>query len=314
MTSLKNLETSITGLTEMITTLNDAEAQIMEFGLEPQLIELDGRYHRCVFSGEKRSKMSGYYKLKEVSRGDNILVDGIYGSFKVSERPIMVERRVELGITSEKAKRIKEEYQKKAALEREKEKEEQEIAAQRADLIWDDAEDEGESPYLERKQVKAYGVKFHKSTVIIPMVKERRLTGLQSIGASGFKKYLQHSDVKGAMHLIAGSSRVALCEGYSTGASIHEATGWSVAICFSANGLVACAPYFKKKDAVICADNDLATKEKIGKNPGLIAGKKAAEYLECPLFLPQFDTLEFSDFNDLHVNFGLDEVRKQCLI
>ena len=134
----------------MITTLNDAEAQIMEFGLEPQLIELDGRYHRCVFSGEKRSKMSGYYKLKEVSRGDNILVDGIYGSFKVSERPIMVERRVELGITSEKAKRIKEEYQKRAALEREKEKEDQEMAAQRADLIWDDAEDEGESPESQR--------------------------------------------------------------------------------------------------------------------------------------------------------------------
>ena len=232
----------------MITTLDDAEAQIIEFGLEPQIIELDGRYHRCQYSGEKRSDMSGYYKLKEVSRDDKILVDGIYGSFRISERSIPIERRVDLGLTSEKTKRIKAEYQKRANLAREKEKEDQEMAAQRADLIWKGSDIMGESPYLGRKKVKGYGIRFHKSTVIVPMVKEGRLTGLQSIGASGAKKYLYGSDIKGAMHLIAGSSRVALCEGYSTGASIHEATGWSVAICFSANGLVACAPYFKRKD------------------------------------------------------------------
>jgi len=298
----------------MITTLDDAEAQIQAFGLEPQLIELDGRYHRCVFAGEKRSKMSGYYKLKEVARDDKILVDGIYGSFKVSERPIMIERRVELGLTSDKAQKIKAEYQKRVEIQREEEKLAQEMAAQRAEFIWEKASDEGSSPYLEKKMVKAHGVRFHGSNLIVPMVKEGKLTGLQSITASGFKKYLPGSDIKGAMHIILGSNKVALCEGYSTGASIHEATGWSVAICFSASGMVACAPYFTRKDVVICADNDLATHQKIGKNVGVIAGKKAASYLECPLYVPQIDNFEFSDFNDLHVNFGIEEVRRQCLI
>jgi len=298
----------------MLTTLNDAEAQILEFGLEPQLIELDGRYHRCSYMGEKRSKMSGFYKLREIAREDDILVDGIFGSFKVSERPFVTERRVDLNINKDKFEAIKANYAKKVEEQRLEDKQRHEEAQIRAEFIWEQAEDSGDSEYLKRKMVGAFGVKFYKSSVLVPMVREGKLRGLQSIGKSGFKKYLPNSDTRAVYHLIAGSSKVALCEGYATGASIHMATGWTVAVCFSTNGLVSAAPYFKKKDVVVCADNDMATKEKTGKNPGLAAGKKAAEYLECPLFLPHFDSLEFSDFNDLHVNFGLDEVRKQCLI
>jgi len=297
-----------------LTTLKDAEAQMLEFGLRIELLELDGRYHRAPFMDERRSRMSGYYKLREIDRKDEILVDGIFGSFKVSERPLVTDRRVSISLSDQRMDEIKKEYMRKLDIQREEEKDAHEMAAQRASLIWEDASEEGASPYLLRKKVQSYGLRFYKNSIVVPMVKEGRLTSLQSIAANGFKKYLPGGDIKGAMHIIKGSSRVALCEGYATGASIHEATGWSVAICFTANGLVSCAPYFKKKDVVICSDNDLATKEKMGKNVGLDAAKRAAQYLGCSVFVPEIDDLTLSDFNDVHVRHGLEEVRKQCKI
>ena len=42
----------------------------------------------------------------------------------------------------------------------------QEMAAQRAEFIWEKASDEGSSPYLERKMVKAHGVRLHKSNLL----------------------------------------------------------------------------------------------------------------------------------------------------
>ena len=296
----------------MLTTLDDAENQMLELGLEIEIIELDGRYHRCRYAGEKRSRMSGFYKLREIAREEYILVDGIFGSFKISDRPFVTERRVSLRINNDKYNRIKKVYEAKMAQQRDEEKQRHEEAAVRAAWIWEDLSEIGHSPYLEKKMVAAHGLKFNKSAVIIPMVKEGKLHGLQCIGPDGFKKYLPGSDTKGVYHLIGGSNKVALCEGYATGASIHMATGWSVAICFSTNGIISAAPYFKKKDVLICADNDRGTELKTGKNPGLLAARKAAEYLECKVLVPKCENLEWTDFNDIHVNLGIDEVTKQC--
>ena len=77
------------------------------------------------------------------------------------------------------------------------------------------------------------------------------------------------------------------------------ATGWNVAICFSASNLIKAAPYFRKKDCIICADNDEA---------GLKYGALAAKELSC-----EMKVAEFGDFNDVHVKHGLEAV-KECLI
>jgi putative DNA primase/helicase len=296
----------------MLTTLEDAEKQMNEIGLDPDLIELDGQYHRCQYAGEKRSKMSGFYKLREIAREENILVDGIFGSFKISERPFVTERRVHIAMSNDKFKRIKENYLAKLNQQMDEEKQRHDEAAIRAEWIWENASDVGKSPYLDKKMVGSHGLKFNKSALLVPMVREGKLRGLQCIGADGFKKYLPGSDTKGVYHLIRGSNRVALCEGYATGASIHMATGWSVAVCFSTNGIVSAAPYFKKKDVLICADNDRGTELKIGKNPGLLAARKAAEYLECKVLVPKCENIAWTDFNDIHVSLGIDEVTKQC--
>jgi len=296
-----------------LTTYKDAEAQIYEFGLDPDHLIIDGRYHRCPYSSERRAKMSGFYKLREILREDEFLVDGVFGSFKVSEQHFQIERRVELGYSQDKISMLKEKAAALSIQKHEEEREEKELAAHRAESIWETLDEKGESPYLERKMVGAYGIRFFRGSITVPMCKEGRLCSLQSISANGSKKFLPRGDTSGVHHIIPGSQKVALCEGYATGASIHEATGWTVAICFSTNGIISAAPYFKKKDVVICADNDRETELNIGKNPGIVAAQKAAEYLQCNVIVPEITDLCQSDFNDIHVFEGLEEVRRQCL-
>lgn len=296
----------------MFTTYRDAIAQIEEFGLEMGSPVVDGRIHRCCYRDEKRSYSSGYYKLKEIYKDGDTLVDGIFGAFRVDEKPFQIERRVDLGLNDAKFAKIKAQYQERAAEQYAKEKEDQSLAAVRAQTLWDAASEIGGSPYLEKKMVEPFGVRFHGPTILIPMCKEGKITSLQSVTTDGKKKYLPNGDIKGAYFLIPGSSRVALCEGFATGASIYMATGWTVAVCFSAGGMVTAAPYFKKKDTVICADNDEKTERKIGTNPGVKFAKRAAAALECQILLVDNGAdLDITDFNDLHTQRGLDEVRRQ---
>lgn len=296
-----------------LTTIEDAEAQIYEFGLEPDHIIIDGRYHRCIYSGESRSRMSGFYRLREIMRDDNFLVDGIFGAFRVCDRPFQIERRVDLGYDNKRMMELKERAEKLSREKYEEEREKKEIAAKRAEYLWETMSEDGESPYLEKKMVGAYGVRFYNKTVVVPMVKEGRLCSLQSISASGAKKFLPGGDTNGVHHIIPGSQKLAICEGYATGASIHEATGWTVAVCFSTNGMVSAAPYFKKKDVIVCADNDRETELNTGKNPGILAAQKVGEYLQCKVIVPEIKDLCQTDFNDIHVFDGIDEVKRQCL-
>jgi hypothetical protein len=45
----------------------------------------------------------------------------------------------------------------------------------------------------------------------------------------------------------------------------------------------------------------------------LVAAQKAAEYLQCGVIVPEITDLCQSDFNDIHVFQGLEEVKRQCL-
>jgi len=62
-----------------------------------------------------------------------------------------------------------------------------------------------------------------------------------------------------------------VCEGYATGATIHEATGLAVIVAFDAGNLLPVARFFREKKPdwliVIAADNDAWTDTPI-KNPG----------------------------------------------
>lgn len=144
---------------------------------------------------------------------------------------------------------------------------------------------------------------------------------LQFISPDGKKKrFLKLARKKGLCFTIPGDERLYICEGYSTGATIHEATGGTVVIAFDAGNLPTVARVVREKQPraqiTICADNDRFT----AGNPGLTKGKEAADGISAKLALPCFDglpgaddkDLKYSDFNDLFaVSGNLEIVRAQ---
>lgn len=274
-----------------MTTLDDAVAQMMEFGLEVEIPVADGNIKKCVFQQENRSKKSGWYVLHQM--GD--LFTGKYGSWKDGEGHKITRRNGD-ALESDYSKQMRINMRKEAEDRQKKKKETQRLAAIRANEVWESCTDEGSSPYLERKGCLAHGTRFHGKTLVIPMGREGQMRSLQSISASGFKKFMGGGEASGCYFIIKGSGKLAICEGFATGSTIHQATGWSVAVCFSASNLIKVAPYFKRKDCVVCGDNDEA---------GLRYAELAAKELDCKMFIPPNIG---DDFNDMTI----EEVKK-CL-
>ena len=104
-----------------------------------------------------------------------------------------------------------------------------------------------------------------------------------------------------------------VCEGFATGASVHEVTGHAVVVAFNAGNLKPVAEAIRTKhatlDIVIVADNDVRPDG--GENTGIMKATEAAAAVGAKLAVPELDGTK-CDFNDLHNARGLDAVRN-CL-
>ncbi len=240
-----------------------------------------------------------------------------------------------------------------AAAKREREREAEEAqyreradkAARWARELWSDASEAGTSPYLSRKGVQAHGVRFlPDGTLLVPMRNAagelqnvQRIAPVKPEDGQPEKRFLPSGRKSGLWHLIgelippAGEGAGAcidsapapvllLAEGYATGASLHEATGWPVAVCFDAGNLKPCALALQGLHPgallLVCGDDDRATEARTGTNPGRVKGAAAARAvlaaggragLVLPAGLPDGGT----DFNDLAGHAGADTVRAQ---
>ncbi|MBP9060606.1 MAG: PriCT-2 domain-containing protein, partial [Rhodoferax sp.] len=120
-----------------------------------------------------------------------------------------------------------------------------ERAASEAALLWQAASNTGQSAYLERKGVKPYGVRFAADgCILVPLIDAfGKLWNVQRIAphkpANGGtdKLFLKGGRKSGLFHWCgdpAGADALLICEGYATGASLHECTGRPVAVAFDA--------------------------------------------------------------------------------
>jgi len=168
--------------------------------------------------------------------------------------------------------------------------------------VWAEAKEATDHPYLKKKGIKAHGVKIHKGDLIIPMRdKDGLLHSLQRITPGCAKLNWAGGAVAGYYHTIPGTGKFSyLCEGYATGATIHEATGATVYIAFSAGNLKTVSPLLPD-NVIVAADDDRETKG----NPGLSAALATKRQVISP------KGLKGTDFNDLASEKGLDEVRRQ---
>ena len=129
------------------------------------------------------------------------------------------------------------------------------------------------------------------------------LHSLQFIGADGAKRFLRGGRIAGCFFTLADKpeSPLVICEGYATGASIHEATGYAVVCAMNCGNLLAVSKALREKyparEIIICADNDQFTDG----NPGVTKATEAAKTIHAKLAAPQFAdaSTKPTDFNDM---------------
>ena|GEM_PF-361514 len=169
--------------------------------------------------------------------------------------------------------------------------------------------------YLTTKGVQAYGLLQEGDNLLVPLHESTgALHSLQTITPVGEKRFLFGGRVQGCFHAIGKPRGVLIvCEGYATGASIHEATGHAVAVAFNAGNLEAVAlalrPEYPDLQIVLAADDDYQTEGNPGMTKALAAAVGVGGYLAVPDFganRPETAT----DFNDLHRFAGLAAVKR----
>lgn len=227
--------------------------------------------------------------------------------------------------------------------------------------IWDAASEDvpADHDYLKAKQVKAYGLrcgpwsvwvhpteneekghweKLTDTALLIKLVdvfNPNKVWSIQAIvppsavPAGKTNKLFLPGGAKigryfmiGKPQIINGRAVFILCEGYATGASIHEATGHAVIVTFDSGNLVNVAKALRDKTKksgknprfLIAGDNDQFTIiNGVPSNAGNRKANEAAGILGCDFILPDFADLEGNptDFNDLHCREGLEVVAAQ---
>ncbi len=184
--------------------------------------------------------------------------------------------------------------------------------ADKAAIRWRAASTPGAHPYLTFKGIPAYGIRQDGETLLIPLRDTAgKLHSLQTIMPDGDKRF--KGRMKGCYHSIGKpAGRLVVCEGYATGASIHEATGDAVAVAFNAGNVGPVARALHKAypalTLVMAADDDYMTPG----NPGITVARQAALTVGGFVLVPQFPPgrpPKATDFNDLAALAGLDAVR-----
>lgn len=191
--------------------------------------------------------------------------------------------------------------------------------AEDATAIWNAGVEAGETlehPYLMLKQVGAHGIRVKDDMLLVPLRRAAgELVGVQKIHADGHKRYVKGTTKIGAFHTIGElTDTIVVAEGYATAASIHEATGRTVAIAFDSGNLDHVAKALRARhpqmDIIMAADDDHRT----AGNPGIASAVEAARAVDGRIAFPTWpDSIERAngtDFNDLRNAAGDEPVQR----
>lgn len=289
-------------------------AAMANHGLVVDNIDTSGTL--CRVDIDKPGDKAGWYvfHLGEISAG-------AYGNWRteLNEKWCSKDRReMSDAESAEYAKLTTEAKAKREALKAELQAE----AKVKAREIWESAEPCFVHPYLTKKSVQAHGLKQGRGKLIVPLRdKNGEIHNLQFIPADGKgKRFLFGGRIEGLSFTIPGNDQFSICEGYSTGATINQATGATVICAMNRVNLAHVAKEVRgacpNSPITICADNDRFT----AGNPGLTDATKAAKAVSAKLVFPVFDGLDggddpernLTDFNDLAAVGGLELVKEQA--
>lgn len=334
--------------------INQFLEAMKEQGIVPSKnLKLEGKLERFHVEGDKLGSTNGWaiVHLDKAPAGQ-FGCNKRYGDHKFSWR-------AEVNTTPmspEEKKKQQAEWARKKAEGEKRRQDERDAAALRAQAAWDAAVPAPDDhPYLKRKGVKSHGLRVGKwefinadtgevtcltdQALLVPICdKTRKIHSLQGIftgkilgkgdGARD-KDFLKNGAKLGLFHAIGkpqmvdGNPVFVICEGYATGASIHEETDHLVLVTFDAGNMqgVAQAIRDSKPDAIIvfAVDNDLWTYKPV-ENPGLHHASLAAKAVGGLLAIPPFEHGDGkqdgegkwsgpTDFNDWQAREGAGSVK-----
>jgi putative DNA primase/helicase len=278
----------------------------------PEVIHGDGTLYRFSTNG-KRMDQSGWYVLHD----DGDLPAGAFGCWRSGLSQTWCSKDTQAMTQAERSahqQRMQAIAQQREADKAQRQQDAATVAAQR----WEAAlPAPADHPYLAKKGVHAHGTRVEPDGFLIVPMRDTngKLWNIERINPANFKdkKGLLGGRRTGLYYSIGKPKGVLIvCEGFATGASIHEATGDAVAVAFNAGNLreVAQALHSKypKLRLILASDDDAFTDG----NPGITKASEAARavggYLTKPDFGEQRSEAE-TDFNDLHQQAGLDAVQ-----
>lgn len=273
--------------------------------------EPDGELHRVYSDGDKVGSKDAWYVLH--IDGEEGTAFGCFGHWAHGEHRHLWSSREVTSLSPEQRERYKAKVEaaKKANAEKlAKDREKCRIEAERTWHLSGEAHDD--HVYLLQKGIKAHGIKEFCTRLTVPIRNgEGALVGLQFIMRDSSKRFLTGTPKTGNYFTIKGdASRILIAEGYATGASCYEATGYMTIVAFDAGNLLPVARVIRgqypEAKIIICADNDHGKET----NKGLVAGREAATAVGGLLAVPEFpEGDKGTDFNDLHNKDGLQAVR-----
>lgn len=248
-------------------TDNDIYAYMRNQGMDyvPDGIVYDGKLHRFSTDPSKPSDDAGWYVADIIGKNYHCVSfgdwrKGLSDKFgRSSKSDLTPDEKLEIEYMIQQHRRKVEEEQRVFHDEK----------AREAASFWEKLPDATTGHgYLTRKKILPHGARIAPDgRLVVPLFNDNgEIRSLQFIPSEeGMKKkFYTGCEVKGCFWWLGDpeKQRVFLCEGFATGASIHETTGACVFIAFSASALAVTARILRDhgKTVVVVADNDDAGK------------------------------------------------------
>ncbi|MDD5462873.1 MAG: toprim domain-containing protein [Methylococcales bacterium] len=255
---------------QFIGTMADAGMTVRE------AIIADGKLHRVYVEGDRRGTKNGAYVLHA-----NHNPAGWYLHFKTgitgkwTPKGKCVPMSLDMRIKTEAV------CKQQAAEQQERQTE----AATKAVLIWSKASpiaEQHQHPYLIKKSIQPYRVRMYRGSLVIRMYdSNKQIVNLQFIDAEGNKRFLSGGKKKCCFSVIGDKlgKTLLICEGYATGASLHQATRLFIVVALDAGNLAHVAlvmrNLYPNDQIIIAGDNDKSgTGQKAARSAALAVGGK----------------------------------------
>lgn len=272
------------------------EERMIDCGFNPQPLPASGQIKR--FDVQEKKKGNGAGWIMGIDHQT-----AAFGSW-VDGSKFIWSANFGRKLTAQEKQQAKSLMEKAMAEHKVKKESEQKIAANKANHIYNTANEVISHRYLANKNIVLGGIKESKGNLVVPIVNENvDITSIQFISPDGQKKFLPNGRIKGCFFPLSIGDKpiTVIAEGVATAASLAEFyyPNCNVIAAFNAGNLKAVARLWKEKmpsnQIIIAGDNDIHSTHNVGKQKAIEAANAVGGIIDLPEFM---DGETGTDWND----------------